>query len=167
MLNCKSPLFIDLIMFKQGEYAQPFQVQGVLPSGVSKPQGEVWHWRPGFLGMCTSLMLNRINNGLNVQHIVSTDADVFHQYHRLLHVSLFFNPLPTFFSFHPFIWLNPFSQSREWVGSIWRSWRPGSVQLSFSHVYIRVRLAAVSGAVGGTGHYKAMSLDSLPDWVCQ
>lgn len=28
---------------EQGEHAQSFQVQGVLPSGVSKPQREVWH----------------------------------------------------------------------------------------------------------------------------
>lgn len=35
---------------EQGEHAQSFQVQGVLPSGVSKPQREVWHWRPGLFG---------------------------------------------------------------------------------------------------------------------
>lgn len=37
-------------MCTQGEHAQPFQVQGVLSSSVSKPQGEVWHWWSGFLG---------------------------------------------------------------------------------------------------------------------
>lgn len=35
---------------EQGEHAQSFQVQGVLPSGVSKPQREVWHWWPGLFG---------------------------------------------------------------------------------------------------------------------
>lgn len=38
-----SLVFFLVFIYTQGEHAQPFQVQGVLPSGVSKPQGEVWH----------------------------------------------------------------------------------------------------------------------------
>lgn len=34
----------------KGEHAKSFQVQRILPPGVSEPPGALWHWRPGFLG---------------------------------------------------------------------------------------------------------------------
>lgn len=86
---------------------------------------------------------------------------------RALHTHIFFNKhtltlhnrsisLPPFFvaarlfspsTFHsPMV--NSHSHCRLWVGSIWRSLCLSWVQLSFSHVYIMVRLAALSGQSG-------------------
>lgn len=85
---------------------------------------------------------------------------------------------PSFVSAHSYSSLtfhsslvNPHSQSRQWVGSIWRSFCPSSVQLSFSHVYIRVRLAAVSGQLGVLRHWPVKrnvviysKLSPFPTW---
>lgn len=59
---------------------------------------------------------------------------------------LLFQPTPSFI-FHSFL-VRTHSQCRQWVGSISRSLCPSLVQLSFSHVYIRVQLATVSGQSG-------------------
>lgn len=74
--------------------------------------------------------------------------------------SVAFLPFPLLFDFwssfifHSFL-ENPRSQCRQWVGSTWRSLCPSSVQLSFLHVYIRVRLAAASGQLGMLRHWQS------------
>lgn len=108
---------------EQGEHAQSFQVQGVLPSGVSKPQREVWYWWPGLFGKKTA-------SG-----------------------ELTF-PAPTFCScLLPLLFLGISSVPVVgWVGSAQRSPRLNSVQLSFSHVYIIIQLAASIGLLGVLRH---------------
>lgn len=121
----------------KGEHAKSFQVQRILPPGVSEPPGALWHWRPGLLG---------------TESFISTSC-LLHQQTHCTMTALSLHPFflqQSFYSLHPPA-VNSRSHCRLWVGSIWRSLCLSSAQLSVSHVYIMVRLTALSGQseVGG------------------
>lgn len=135
------PTNLSFFFRAQGEHAKSFQVQRILPPGVSEPKGALWHWRPGLLGKETC---------------TSTSCSPHWQTHStvtpLSHPPIFFRDSPVILSFFPLPRppaVNPRSHCRLWVGSIWRSQCLSSAQLSVSHVYIMGRLAALSGQSRG------------------